>query len=132
MLQIAQACQFHALEEQCLGLAADKLATLGGHWAGVVREDELAALDSATLARLLGKTLQSGEGGQHPAQHVFDVQHPTTTAGGFIFAIPGFSKQPDTVYSLWVEIGGFEWRLTVYPGGCGEGRGTPLSGEWWQ
>ena len=67
-MQVAQACQFQELREQCLGLAADKLAVVGGHWEAFVEEDDLAALDSATLARLLVKTLQSARAGRYPAR----------------------------------------------------------------
>ena len=124
-LQLAQHCQFQELEEQCLQLAADKLAAVGGHR---VDEDDLAALDSATLARLLGKTLQSTQGGRHPARQVFDVQQTSDAGGGFTFAIAGFSGERDVIESPWVEVGGFEWKLEVYPGGrhmSGDRHGMP-------
>ena len=128
-LQLARHCQLQQLEEQCLQLAADRLAAVGGHWEAFVGEDDLAALDSATLARLLGKTLQSTQGGRHPAHQLFDVQQKSDAAGGFTFAIAGFSGERDIIRSPWVEVDGFEWRLDVYPGGRHGGLGTHVSGD---
>ena len=134
ILQLAQACQFQELEEQCLGLAADKLAAVGGHWEAFVEEDDLAALDSGTLARLLGKTLQSKRAGRHPPQQVCDTQaFSDGTAGSFTFAIAGFSSKrgiTDGIQSPWVEVGGFEWFLHVFPSGHGADQGTYMSGDW--
>ena len=132
-LHFAQHCELQALEEQCLGLMGDKLAAALGHWETLAAgEEALAALDSRTLARLLSKTLQSVKTGLPDGQHVFDVRDGSDGgAGGFTFAIPAFSKLPaePSIYSPWVEIGGFHWRLEVYPSGCNKIRGTHLSGE---
>jgi hypothetical protein len=132
-LRFAQHCQLQALEEQCLGLMGDKLASALGHWGTVAAgEEALAVLDSRTLTRLLDKTLQSVTAGLPNCQHVFDVHDGSDgSAGGFIFAIPAFSKLPaeSPIYSPWVEIGGFCWRLYVHPRGNDTGRGSYLSGE---
>ena len=98
-----------------------------------MREEALAALDSGTLARLLGKTLESVERVLPIPQHVFDVVDGSGgSVGGFTFAIPAFSQLPaePSIYSPWEESGGFQWRLLVYPGGSSDGQGTHLSGEW--
>ena len=120
-LRFAQQSQSQTLEDQCLGLMGYKLASMLGHWGTVaVGEEALAALDSRTLARLLGKTLQSVESVLPLSQQAFDVLDGSGgSGGGFIFAIPAFSKQParDCIDSPWVEIGGFQWCLEVCPGG---------------
>ena len=103
---------------------------IGGQLRG--GKEALAALDSRTLARLLGKTLQSVERVLPIPQLVFDVVDGSGgRVGGFTFAIPAFSKQPTEcrILSPWVEIGGYHWRLVVHPGGNKTGRGTHLSGE---
>ena len=129
-LQLAQLCQLQELEGQCLQLAADMLAAMGGHWGAFVQEADLAALDSATLTCLLGKSLQSTQGGRHPARQVFyDWNSSDGTAGGFTFGIAGFSAERDVINSPWVEVGSFEWRLAVYPAGCHGGLGTHVSGD---
>jgi hypothetical protein len=133
-LQFAQQSQSQTLEEHCLGLMGYKLASVLGHWGTVaVGEDSLAALDSRTLACLLGKTLQSVESVLPLSQHAFDVLDGSGgSGGGFIFAIPAFSKQPalDCIDSPWVEIGDFRWCLEVCPGGRKRGWRTHLSGEY--
>lgn len=43
--------------------------------------------------------------------------------------IKGFSKQQGRVTSPWVEVGGVEWRLKVWPKGDDAAGGTHLSGE---
>ena len=133
MLQLSQHYHLATLEEQCLGLMADRLAPALGHWRTVVLEEALAELDSGTLARLLGKTLQSVERVLPIPKHVFDVADGSGgSVGGFTFAIPAFSQLPTepSIYSPWVEIGGFQWRLRIIPGGSLDGQGTHLSGEW--
>ena len=75
-----------------------------------MREEALAALDSGTLARLLGKTLESVERVLPIPQHVFDVVDGSGgSVGGFTFAIPAFSQLPaePSINSSWVGIGGF-------------------------
>ena len=133
MLHFAQHCQLPELEDPCLGLPENKLAAAVGHWGAVSQgEEALAALDSRTLARLLGKTLQSVEDGLPKCQHVFDVRDGSAgSTGGFMFAIPAFSKQPagGRLESPWVDIGGFQWRLRLFSGGKGDGVGTHLSGK---
>lgn len=113
-------------------LVADKLAGAGGHWAGLVPADDLAALDSATLVRLLGKALQGTAAGVRPSRELFDVQHYGGAAGGFTFGICDFSRLREgnnTIQTPWVELGGFEWRFKVFPSGTHEAQGTHLSGR---
>ena len=103
MLQLSQHYHLATLEEQCLGLMADRLA------------------------------LQSVERVLPIPKHVFDVADGSGgSVGGFTFAIPAFSQLPTepSIYSPWVEIGGFQWRLRIIPGGSLDGQGTHLSGEW--
>ena len=125
-LQVALACQFPELEEQCLSLLADKLAGAGEQWEAAVQQGGLADLPSTTLMCLRGKMEETRP------PWVFDVRSGRGGAGGsgFTFAIPAFSKRQEVIISPWVEVGGFEWRLHVFPQGRKQGWGTHLAGDW--
>ena len=107
---------------------SSQLCAAGKRGVVVVDEQTLEALVGPTLARLL---LQSHYGSAYPlrvSDVVIDSGH---RSGGFTFAVENFSQRgEERVLSPWVEIGGFEWRLQIYPKGNNVGVGTHLSGEW--
>ncbi|KAL4441899.1 hypothetical protein ABPG77_003815 [Micractinium sp. CCAP 211/92] len=131
-LSAAQACCMDATAAACLEAAADKLAASGGRWpAG--QAAELAAFDPATLAQLLQLLSVRAVGSVYRSPNVFDVRPDCSAAqeGGFTWSIQGFSRlrgvEEPGLLSPWVEVGGFQWRLQVYPTGKRDGAGSHLS-----
>ncbi|KAL4433896.1 hypothetical protein ABPG75_000337 [Micractinium tetrahymenae] len=131
-LSVAQACCMDRAAAACLEAVADKLAAGGGRWPEG-QAAALAAFDPATLARLLQLLSVRAVGSAYRSPPLFDVRPDCSASqeGGFTWAIQGFSRlrtvaEPGLL-SPWVEVGGFRWRLQVYPYGKRDGAGSHLS-----
>ena len=134
-LSVAQKCSFGHASSGCLEAMAEKLATGGAaSWQDGRQEATLAALDSATLARLVRSMSQQATRRLYRSPPVFDVRPGGPgQAGGFTWAVPRFSRNSrgsgdGCLLSPWTEVAGFQWRIRLHPGGSGSGRGSHLSG----
>lgn len=141
-LAVAQKCSFSHASSGCMEAMAEKLATGGaGGWQDGRQEASLAALDSATLARLVRSVSEQATRRLYRSPPVFDVRPGGPgQAGGFTWAVPGFSRHSrrsssskddsaSCLLSPWTEVAGFQWRVRLHPGGSGSARGSHLSGR---
>lgn len=127
-VQLAEACHLGGLADTCLTLLARRLAAAGPFWPEQVRREQLAACSSDSLASLACKMAGTVSAGafEPPTVHGVLPGHGGA-AGGFTWVIERFSKQQGRVTSPWVEVGGVQWRLKVWPRGDDAAGGTHLS-----
>lgn len=134
VLRVALACRFAAAQDSCLEGLADHIAAAGACWPPGLAE-ALEALDSAVLTLLLRKAGLRALGSIYRPSPILDVRPEAAggAAGGFTFCLLAFSTHHDTepggLYSPWAEVGGFRWRLNVYPEGKGDSKGSHLAGK---
>lgn len=131
-LRVALACRFAAAQDSCLEGLADRIAAAGPCWPPGLAE-ALQAMDSSVLTQLLRKTGLRALGSIYRPASIFDVRTAADgdAPGGFAYCLHAFSTHHDTepggIYSPWAEVGGFRWRLNIYPDGKGDSKGTHLA-----
>lgn len=118
-LRTAVHCDLEGLQAACFSELSRRLAEAGPRAPELMPQEALAALDSTTLARLLHASLAHVQGGAYCPPPLSGVRPGAAgRTGGFTFTVPAFSEKDDAaIYSPWVRVGGFEWRLEVYPKG---------------
>ena len=139
-LQIIDRCRFVGAEAQLLDAAAGELLDAAAATLLAVdmlcipagmKPAALARLGSSTLAQLLYRVSLNSGSDVRQSLRIRDVrQAGMGTPGGFTLAIHDFSSSQTSICSPWVgQLGGFEWRLIVFPQGILVGAGTHLGGE---
>lgn len=128
-LRTAEHCQLEEVLAACFAELSRRMAEAGPRATEVMPLEALAALDSATLARLLRASLAHVQGGVYCPPPISGVRPAAVgRTGGFTFTLPAFSERDAAVQSPWVRVAGHEWRLRVYPEGYSAGAGDHLSG----
>lgn len=129
-LQLAEVYHLEALRGTCLQLLARRLAAAGPYWHEQLSAEQLAGCAPDSLARLVGEMAGAVHAGGFEPPRVLNIGRGAGgRAGGFTFVISRFGQQTARVASPWVEVGGLQWRLKVWPHGDAASGGTHLSGQ---
>lgn len=114
----------------CLQLLARRLAGAGPFWQEQASVAQLAECSPHSLARLVGEVAGAAHAGGFDPPQVFGIGRGRGgRAGGFTFLLHNVMRRSSgRVTSPWVEVGGLEWRLKIWPGRDNAAGGTHLSG----